>query len=195
MWHIFFIMWVSGAWKWTLLKNLKNLDIDFHIPLSYKTRTIRETEINHIDAHFISRDEFFSSIQKEEFLEYALVHDLDYYWTKYEDVIKNWIEKQKIVIKELDILWLKRLKKQKPEFDEKYTTIFLNIPEDVLRLRIESRWALMNNEELQKRINSSTTEITEAQEICNFIIDATKSEAEVFNEVLEIIKNKIWKFI
>jgi len=195
MWHIFFIMWVSGAWKWTLLKNLKNLDIDFHIPLSYKTRNIRETETNHIDAHFISRDEFFSSIQKEEFLEYALVHDLDYYWTKYEDVIKNWIEKQKIVIKELDILWLKRLKKQKPEFDEKYTTIFLNIPEDVLKLRIESRWALMSNEELQKRINSSETEITEAQEICNFIIDATKSEAEVFNEVLEIIKNKTWKFI
>jgi len=195
MGHIFFILWVSGAWKGTLLKNLKNTYSDFHIPLSYKTRTIRKTEINHIDAHFISREDFFASVQDEEFLEYALVHELDYYGTKYEDVIENGINKWKIVIKELDILWLNKLKKQRPEFDERYTTIFLNIPEDILRIRIESRWALMSNEELEKRINSVVMEETKAREICDFIIDATKNETEVLNEALEIIRNKTWKSI
>jgi len=124
-----------------------------------------------------------------------LVHELDYYGTKYEDVIKNGINKWKIVIKELDILWLNRLKKQRPEFDERYTTIFLNIPEDILRIRIESRWALMSNEELEKRINSAVMEETKAREICDFIIDSTKSEIEVLSEVLEIIRNKTWKSI
>ena len=188
MGHIFFIMWVSWAWKWTLIENLNKSNLDLHIPLSYKTRQIRENEINGIDANFISKEEFFNSTEKWEFLEYALVHETDYYGTKFVDVIENWINKWKIVIKELDINWLKILRSQKPELDNSYTTIFLNIPNDILIKRIESRWALMTNDELTRRVNSATCEEKEAKEICNYIIDATKNPLEVLNEVVKIIK-------
>ena len=121
-------------------------------------------------------------------MEYALVHDLDYYGTKFEDVIDNWINLWKMVIKELDIIWLEDLRKNRPELDEKYTTIFLNIPEKVLRERIEKRWAFMSDEELEKRINSAIVEERKAREICDYIIDATASEQEVLEEFLRIIK-------
>lgn len=191
MGHIFFIMWVSWAWKWTLIKALKNLEgYDFHIPLSYKTRNIREWELNWVDSWFISKEQFFSDVQEGLFLEYAMVHWLDYYWTKFEDVIDNWINLWKIVIKELDINWLEELRKLRPEFDEKYTTVFLNIPSDVLEKRIESRWAFMSNDELQKRLNSSDIETKKAFEICDYIIDATKTQREVLDDFLEILNNK-----
>jgi len=193
MGHIFFIMWISWAWKWTLLKWLKDSDFNFHIPLSYKTRNIRDTEKNWVDAYFISTEEFKQSIENHEFLEYAIVHGIDYYWTKYEDVIDNWIKKWKIVIKELDIHWLKRLKKEKPELDKYYTTIFLNIPVELLKSRIEKRWDNIFEDELSRRIWSAIMEEKEARLYCDFILDATQSPENVKKEVLQIIKSKLIK--
>lgn len=189
MWHIYFIMWVSGSWKWTLIKNLQKLkDENFYFPLSYKTRNIRESEVNWVDAFFISKEEFFSWVRNGEFLEYAVVHETEHYWTKFEDVIDKWVNIWKTVIKELDINWLEELKKNKPEMDEKYTTIFLNIPSNVLKDRIEKRWAFMSNEELERRLNSAEIEVSKAKELCSFVIDATVWEDEVLSEVLKIIK-------
>ena len=189
--HIFFILWVSWAWKWTLIEKIKHSDIEnLSIPLSYKSRQIRETEVNHIDAHFISKEEFFHWIEAHEFLEYAIVHETDYYGTKYEDVIENGINLWKIVIKELDINWLKRLRKEKPNFDNDYTTIFLDIPIKILKERIEKRWALMPDEELNRRINSAIVEEEEGEKLCDHIIDATLNPEEVCNKFVEIV-NKI----
>lgn len=192
MGHIFFIMWISGSWKWTLIKNLKNSNIkNIHIPLSYKTRPIRKDEIDWEDAYFISKEDFFYQVQSWEFLEYAKVHDIDFYWTKYKDVIDNWINLWKIVIKELDIIWLKKLIEEKPELDLKYTTIFLNIPCELLKQRIEKRWAFMSDEEFEKRLISTKTETIASNEICDYIIDACQDEKTVFLKVLEIINKKV----
>jgi len=194
MWHIFFIMWVSGAWKWTLLKALKNQsEIDFHIPLSYKTRAPRNAEKDWIDAHFVSVEEFEKSIENHEFLEYAIVHWVEYYWTKYEDVIDNGIRKWKIVVKELDIHGLKRLQKEKPELRSDYTTIFLNIPVNILKERIKLRWDNLSLWELQRRIDSAIMEEQEARLHCDFMLDATQSPEDVKNEVMQIIKSKLKK--
>lgn len=189
MWHIYFIMWVSGSWKWTLISNIKKLNLpNILIPLSYKTRKVRENEIHWVDGYFISKQDFFTQVQNWEFLEYALVHETDYYWTKFEDVLENWINLWKTIIKEIDINWLEDLRKNRPELDEKYTTIFLNIPENILRERIEKRWAFMSDEELQKRINSSIIEEQKAWKLCDYLIDATKSPEDVLNDFLKILK-------
>lgn len=192
MGHIFFVLWVSGSWKWTLIKNLKKLDLkNIHFPISYKTREIRKNEINWVDSYFISKEEFFSQVQAGKFLEYAIVHETEYYWTKFEDIIDNWINKQKIVIKEIDINWLEELQKKYPELDNKYTTIFLNISQNILKDRIKKRWIIMTQEELQRRINSSIFEIQKAEQLCNHIIDATLEENKVLNIFLDIFYEKL----
>ncbi len=194
MGHIFFIMWVSWAWKWTLLKALKQEKwFNFHIPLSYKTRDIRWSEKNWVDAHFINVEEFKKSIENNEFLEYAIVHWLEYYWTKYSDVIENWIDKWKVVIKELDIHGLKRLQKEKPELKNDYTTIFLNIPVYILKERIKKRWDNISEDELFRRIDSAIMEEKEARLYCDYMLDAIQTPEDVKNEVLQIIKSKITK--
>jgi len=192
-WHIFFIMWVSGSWKSTLIKWLKDSPLDLYIPLSYKTRAPRHFEKNGVDAYFISKEEFENSIKNNEFLEYAIVHGRDYYWTKYEDVIENGINKWKIVVKEIDILWLKRLLKEKKELRPYFTTIFLNIPVEKLRERINKRWENITEEELKAREKSAIMEEKEARIYCDFMLDATDTPLNVKNEVINIIKSKINK--
>ena len=187
-WHIYFIMWISGSWKWTLINNLKKLNLWLHIPLSYKTRKKRDFEVNWVDAYFISKEEFENSIKNNEFLEYAIVHKKDYYGTKYEDVIENWINKWKKVVKELDIHWLKRLLKEKPELRPYFTTIFLNIPVNILKERIKKRWEKISKEELKAREESAIMEEQEARKYCDYMLDATQTPEKILNEVLEIIK-------
>jgi guanylate kinase len=203
-------MWVSGAWKWTLIKNLKNLeDNGLFFPLSNKSRKKRESEINWIDACFISRKEFEESIERGEFLEYAKVYWLnEYYWTKYCDVIDNWINKWKIVIKELDMLWLEILKEKEKEivnylskfkelkrweniiFWDYFKTIFLTIPLEIQAERIKSRWAYMSELELKERSKTAILEIEKAKKSCDYFINTWwKSKEEVLCEVIEII----WK--
>ena len=186
-WHIYFIMWVSWAGKWTLISSLKKTKLDLHIPLSYKSRKAREFEVDWVDSFFISKDEFEQSIKDNEFLEYAIVHGSDYYGTKFMDVIENGVELWKKVIKELDIHWLKRLMKQHPEFSSKYSTIFLNIPLDKLRERIAGRWEKITEEELLAREKSAILEETEARKYCDYMLDATQVPNKVLREVLDII--------
>jgi len=188
LWHIYFIMWVSGAWKWTLIKWLKYQDLDLHIPLSYKSREPRNFEKHWVDSYFISVSDFMQSIENHEFLEYAIVHGKDYYGTKYEDVIDNWINKDKLVVKELDIHWLKRLIKEKPELRENYSTIFLNIPINKLRERIAKRWEEITEIELKAREQSAIVEEAEARKYCDYMLDATQTPEKVLKEVLDIIK-------
>lgn len=187
-WHIYFIMWVSWAGKWTLINSLKEINLDLHIPLSYKSREKRDFERHWVDAYFISVEEFELSINNKEFLEYAIVHWKDYYWTRYDDVILNGIEKWKNVIKELDVLWLMRLIKDKPELRKNYTTIFLNIPVDKLRERIEKRGEKITEEELLRREKSAIMEEQEARQLCDYMLDATQSPDKVLAEVLDIIQ-------
>jgi len=180
-------MWISGAGKGTLIDNLKKEDLDLHIPLSYKSREKRDFETNGIDAYFISKEEFEKSIENKEFLEYAIVHKTDYYGTKFIDVIDNWLNLNKIVIKELDVLWLKRLIKKHPEYREHYTTIFLNIPVNKLRERLNIRWDDVSEIVIKNREQSAIMEEQEARKYCDYMLDSTQSPEKVLREVLDII--------
>ncbi len=190
--HIYFIMGISWAGKWTLAHNVKNLNLwdNFVFPLSYTTRERRVGEIQGEHYSFISREDFIHSIDKWEFLEYALVHERDYYGTKYQDVMEDGVEEWKIVIKELDLNGLKKLKQERPELDEFYSAIFLNIPKEMLRSRIEVRGVFMSDEEYEKRLNSSIFEEEELMKYCDYVIDATLSPEEVVERFLEIVERE-----
>jgi len=186
--HIYFIMWVSGAGKGTLIDSLKKENIDLHIPLSYKSRKKRDFEVDWVDSFFVSKEVFEKEIEENKFLEYAIVHWEDYYGTKFIDVIDNWINKWKVVVKELDILGLKRLIKHNPELKNNYSTIFLNIPLNKLRERVLKRWEKISEIELKSRENSAIMEEQEARKYCDYMLDATQEPEKVLKEVLNIIK-------
>lgn len=185
-------MWISWAWKWNLITNLKNTkDSKFIFPLSYRSRPIRETEKNWVDSWFVTKEQFEDSIKAWEFLEYKKHYWLEhYYGTKYADVIENWINKWKIVIKEIDMWWLLILKNEKPELNNSYKTIFLTVPFEVQEARIKKRWVFMSKEELEKRKLTAIEEIKNAKIHCDYMIDTSdKSKEEVLKKVLDFINS------
>lgn len=92
----------SGAGKGTICqKILEELD-NIKLSISMTSREPRGSEITGKDYYFVSKEEFEKRINENEFLEYAIVHNNQYYGTprnKIEEDIKNGIS----VILEIDI--------------------------------------------------------------------------------------------
>lgn len=182
---IFFLMWVSGAGKTTVLQTSWILsDPNFSYVQSYTTRWLRKWEVNGEKYHHITHYDFTTSIDRGEFLERATVHKDYLYGTKYEDIVwplANWVN----TIKEIEIYGLMDI-----QDDEKipglYTTVFLDIPAEVMKERICSRWAV-SDDELLKRLESANLERTEAKKRCDYIIDASQALCVVVKEFLAIV--------
>ncbi len=95
-----------------------------------------------------------------------------------------------IPVKEIDMIGLEKLKREEhPQFN--YFSIFLDVPEEVMVNRINSR-AAMDYEEVQRRVESSYKEREKAKELCDFIIDATGNEAESLAQVIHILDNNFF---
>jgi|GEM_PF-1726234 len=185
---IFFISGVSGAGKGSLIRNIKSLENpDIIFPLSYKTRTPRPGEVHGVDAYFLTREQFFADIKAGEFLEYAFIHDTDYGGTKKKDIFAYEDDDEKKIIKEVDMIGLEKLVKEYPELRSKMRTIFLNIPSELLPERIKQRGENISQKELKKRLTSADSEREKAQELCDYIIDATQDPTDVLSEVMKIL--------
>ena len=56
--------------------------------ITYTTRSIRVGEVNNVDYHFVSKEEFIEKANDNFFIETACYND-NYYGTAYEDISKN----------------------------------------------------------------------------------------------------------
>lgn len=190
-WYVFFVCWVTWAWKWTLIKWLledKTLKLQF--ALSCKTRELRHWEKDWVDYIKLSFDEFKKQINAWEFLEYNFVHNQDYYWTRKVDIIDNWINKGKIIIKEIDMLVVPYLLEKMKDLRKYFSIIFLDLPIESIKDRMISRWEEINNKNYENRLASAKKERANIWFV-DYIIDATKPQNQVLNEFKEIIKSKI----
>ena len=92
----------SGAGKGTVCKELVNRNDNISLSISMTTRKPREGEIDGINYYFVTKEEFEKRIKNHQFLEYATVHNGQYYGTPQDKVIKM-LHEGKDVILEIDI--------------------------------------------------------------------------------------------
>ncbi len=149
---------------------------------------MRPGEVDGDMYHFISEDDFKTAIENDEFLEYAFVHQAAYYGTKKSDILDG-IDDGKILIKEIDYQGLAKIKQEIPEFREHYTTIFLNVPEDIMVARNKERNPDVTQDEIDKRLMSLREEAKDLDDY-DHVIDATQNPEKVMEDVLEIMKKE-----
>ena len=91
----------SGAGKGTICKALLEKIDDLFISVSATTRSPREGEVDGVNYHFLTKEDFISKVEKNDFLEYAEVHGNMYGTPKFK--VEEMLEQGKNVILEIDI--------------------------------------------------------------------------------------------
>ena len=141
---------VSGAGKDTIKKELMNRMENVISMPSYTDRQPREGEVNGQIYNFITTAEFEEKIRENEFNEYSVHHE-HYYGTS-RKILDEKIKSGKIIVKDIEVNGTENLLKLlKNEID--IVTIFLRVPKEELRRRLEHRVEKANLKEIELRLN------------------------------------------
>jgi guanylate kinase len=165
----------SGAGKGTICKRFLERNTEVALSVSATTRTPRKGEVDGINYHFVSKDEFKMRIQDDDFLEYAEVYD-NFYGTPRSNV-EELLESGRDVILEIDIQGALKVK----ENAQDGVFVFILPPSmSELKQRIINRGS-ETKESLMKRFKSAYQEI-------NFV---SKYNYAVVNDKVDIAVEKL----
>lgn len=141
---------VSGAGKDTIKKELiKRMDNVTSMP-SYTDRKPRPDEEDGKIYNFITTEEFENKIKENEFYEYSVHHE-HYYGTS-KKILNEKIKSGKIIVKDIEVNGTENLLKLLKD-DMDIVTIFLRVPKDELRRRLENRIEKASIKEIELRLN------------------------------------------
>ena len=141
---------VAGAGKDTIKKELiKRMENVESLP-SYTSRPMREGDVEGGTYNFISREDFEKMIENQEFYEYDIHHN-QYYGTS-RKLLNNKIKSGKIIVKDIDVNGTEHLKELLGN-DTKVVTIFLRVPKEELKHRLENRIDKPSPQEVILRLN------------------------------------------
>ncbi len=184
---LFLIVGPSGSGKSSVLMDFKKTHPEYTYPLSATTRSMREGEKDGDIYHFYTKEDFEKGIKNDEFLEYAVVHQDNYYGLIKKPVMES-LEKGETVVREVDIQGFENIKEKMPK--ENLVTIFITVPnKQELIDRIVNR-AKISKDELEKRLASMHRELALARE-CDYLVENKHGELEkTVEKVAEIIKNE-----
>ena len=178
---LFIIAAPSGAGKTSLVKELLKKIDNLNVSTSYTTRQPRKNEVEGKDYHFIEEKKFKDLINKDFFLEYAMVFG-NYYGTSHFSV-QSELETGKNIILEIDWQGMRKIKSA----GLTVTSIFMLPPNyRTLRERLLNR-----NEDnikiIDQRMNAAIEEISHYNEFEFIIINDDFEETLIKLE--EIIGN------
>jgi len=159
----------SGSGKSTLVNELRKFVPSLEFSISYTTRSARGSEQNGREYHFISRDAFEAMIERDEFLEHALVFG-NYYGTA-KHVFEQAARRGNDVLLDIDVQGERQVKHSMPDS----VSIFVLPPS---RAELESR--------LRKR---SISDNVRSEEIIQRRLDTARREIENYPNYDYILVN------
>jgi guanylate kinase len=152
--NVFIISAPSGSGKSTLVSIIRRTVPNLEFSISYTTRKPRGSEQNGREYFFISREDFRQMIREDQFLEYAVVFETDYYGTacRFLDQAKN---QGKDLLLDIDVQGAAQVKKKVREA----VSIFILPPNrSKLEERLRSR-GQDAEEKIQRRLEEARREI------------------------------------
>lgn len=142
------------------------------------TRPKRVHEIDGVDYHFLSADEFLKKLNNNEFIETTKYNNY-YYGSLKKDLKPNSV----VVLTPEGINAIYRLNK------EKVTIFYLSTPETIRRERMIGRKDMFEDIDYRLRIDDEIFNESQLSHI-DYIIDTSeKSPIELAQEIYQLIKN------
>ena len=173
----------SGAGKTSVCRKILEDDDSIRISISSTTRKARQNEVDGIDYHFISKDEFYKKIKNNEFLEQAEVFD-NLYGSLTEDV-ERLTKLKKDVLFDIDWQGTQQLYQSKPS---NLVSIFILPPsKSEIENRLRQRKADSGDDEsvISQRMSKFKDEISHWVEYDYVVIN--KNLKTCTEEILNII--------
>jgi len=177
----------SGAGKSSLINKISDEIGAYYFSISTTTRPMREGEIDGVHYHFVSKEQFESDIEEENFLEYAVVHG-NYYGTSIKPV-KKALKEGKLVLFDIDVQGHDAVQKRLADIT---TSVFITTPTlRELKHRLTAR-GTDAQEIIDKRIAMAKREV---QRICEYdylvINDDLDEAAKVLVNIAKAARMKI----
>lgn len=147
----------SGVGKTTITRGVERSIPDAVFSVSATTRPRTEADVEGVDYHFVTEEEFERMKSAGEFLETAGIYGKQY------GTPRLWVEEQlrrgRLVILEIDVQGAINVKRQIPEA---YALFVLPPGEETLLQRLRSR-KREDEATIQRRFSAATQEITHAR--------------------------------
>lgn len=174
---------VAGAGKDTVKKEVvKRLDYVDTFP-TVTSRPMRKGDIPGVTYIFVTEEKFKEMIANDELYEYDLHHN-NYYGVA-KKPLQDKISTGKVAIRDVDVNGTENLVKQLSD-TIKIITIFLRVPKEELRRRLEARVDKPSQEEVELRLSRFDYEESKMEQY-DYVIDNTNQE-ETIKKVIEIIE-------
>ncbi|WP_312198716.1 guanylate kinase [Stutzerimonas balearica] len=161
----------SGAGKTSLVKALIDAQPQVRVSVSHTTRAMRPGEVDGVNYHFVSREEFLERLAQDEFLEYAEVFG-NLYGTS-----QRWLEQTLAegfdLILEIDWQGAQQVRKLMPQAK----SIFILPPtQEALRQRLNNR-GQDSEEIIERRMREAVSEMSHYVEYDYLVINDDFSHA------------------
>ena len=155
----------SGAGKTSLVKALVDAQPQVRVSVSHTTRAMRPGEVDGVNYHFVSREEFLARLERNEFLEHAEVFG-NLYGTS-----QRWLEQTLAegydLILEIDWQGAQQVRKLMPQA----RSIFILPPtQEALRQRLNNR-GQDSDEIIEKRMREAVSEMSHYVEYDYLVIN------------------------
>ena len=176
---------VSGAGKDTIKKALINRVENVESMASFTSREPREGEIPGKTYNYVSKAEFEEMIKNGEFYEYDIHHN-NYYGTS-RKLLNEKMKSGKIIVKDIDVNGTEHLIDLLGK-DTKIVTIFLRVPKEELKRRIEQREENVSPQDVILRLNRFDYEESKIS-LYDYVLKNNNLEKTV-QIIMTIIKNE-----
>lgn len=172
----------SGVGKDVTIQRLKKKDYPCHFVVTATTREKRESEVDGVDYHFVSIQQFESMVQSGELLEHALVYN------QYKGIPKSEVQAALAsgvdAILRIDVQGAATIRSLVPEA----ITIFLTAESDeALVNRLQHRLT-ENAEEMERRIRDARMELREAEKFDYVVINRECLLDDTVEQVISIMR-------
>ncbi len=145
----------SGSGKTTIVKELLAQIDALVFSISATTRPPRKNEMNGVDYHFMSVEDFERKIEEDAFAEYEMVYENKFYGTLKAKLQEIWLDK-KFPLVDIDVQGAKKLKQQ---YKDQAISIFIQAPSlEILAERLKGR-GTESPDMITERLEKAETEL------------------------------------
>lgn len=182
----------SGVGKSTVVRHLLKIFPELKMSISATTRPSRPMEKHGKDYSFLAEKEFFDREKNGDFLEWAKVHG--YYYGTPANFIRKEIEKNHVVVVEVDVQGAANIKNSISSGKIKCSAVFVFlIPPsvDILAFRLKRR-KTEKEEVVNYRLRAAIAEL-QVMEKYDYIVvnDKVESAAQKIHAIIKVEKERV----